>query len=499
MYLFLTLFAFIIHVPSPILGSTLKQHDQSCSMNEITCSDGSCVSISSLCDGFTDCPDGLDESACNNLASSTSDLLIGYNEKSRVKRQTGSEAINAGACVLPPYPKHGTYTVTNAPLAAPGQALAAARLNVSCYQGYVAIDSNIFCVDGIWSGSTPKCERFCELNPHPSVQYHCLVTDAVEGQRRCNQYEPSGTIVRPECNAPNYYSTYTLPLMRCINGRWNEVFTCIPECGTVTPEGEIPVLGGRRAKKGELPWHAGIYRKTTTPYSQICGGSLVSTTVVISAAHCFWSDVDKKLPAKNYAVAVGKLYRPWNDKQDVDAQKSDVSEIHFPLRFHGGATNFQEDIAIVILASTIEYKTYVQPVCLNFEYNFERRQLVEGKMGKVAGWGLTAENGVASPVLKVTELPYVEIGRCFDSLPPGFKEYITSDKICAGYNNNGTPLCKGDGGGGLVFPKYDQGVERYYLRGIVSTAPNNENLCNANTLTTFTRVRMHEDFIKMYL
>lgn len=46
---------------------------------------------------------------------------------------------------------------------------------------------------------------------------------------------------------------------------------------------------------------------------------------LFTAAHCFWSDVDKQLPASLFAVAAGKLYRPWNSPKDVDAQKSDVS------------------------------------------------------------------------------------------------------------------------------------------------------------------------------
>ncbi|OWR52542.1 pattern recognition serine proteinase precursor, partial [Danaus plexippus plexippus] len=96
------------------------------------------------------------------------------------------------------------------------------------------------------------------------------------------------------------------------------------KCGTITPEGIQLVIGGRSAKRGELPWHAGIYSKLFTPYMQICGGSLISTTTIISAAHCFWSDTKKLLPASEYAVAVGKLYRPYNEKHDADAEKSDV-------------------------------------------------------------------------------------------------------------------------------------------------------------------------------
>lgn len=50
----------------------------------------------------------------------------------------------------------------------------------------------------------------------------------------------------------------------------------------MSPEGFGLVIGGKKAKRGELPWHAGIFRKTSNPYTQICGGSVVSKNAVIS-------------------------------------------------------------------------------------------------------------------------------------------------------------------------------------------------------------------------
>lgn len=64
----------------------------------------------------------------------------------------------------------------------------------------------------------------------------------------------------------------------------------------------------------------------------------------------------------------------------------------------------------------------------------------------------------------------------------------------------GKALCKGDSGGGLAFPDRGQGVDRYYLRGIVSAAPrDDQKLCNDNVYTTFTMIRKHQDFIKEYV
>ncbi|KAL4720961.1 hypothetical protein ACJJTC_018068 [Scirpophaga incertulas] len=216
------------------------------------------------------------------------------------------------------------------------------------------------------------------------------------------------------------------------------------------------------------------------------------------AAHCFWDDTLKAMPASNYAVALGKLYRPWAFQGDADVQRSDVDDIKLPPRFQGGTTNLQDDIALLLLTTVIEYRPHIRPVCVDFRIVFENSQLTPGNKGKVAGWGLTEENGPASPFLKVVELPYVSIQECQAESPIDFREYITGDKICAGYRN-GTALCKGDSGGGLSFPATDLEGIRFYLRGVVSASPQIDALCNANWLTTFTLISRHEHFIREYL
>ncbi|KOB68361.1 Pattern recognition serine proteinase [Operophtera brumata] len=267
------------------------------------------------------------------------------------------------------------------------------------------------------------------------------------------------------------------------------------ECG-VSGQTYLPVVsGGTPAIHYEMPWHAGIYSKRFRPYMQICGGSLVSHTVVISAAHCFWSDQEKQLPAEDYAVALGKIYRPWNDPQDKLVQKSDI-----PPRFFGSTANFQDDLALVVLRSAVVFSKAVRPVCLSFDYAFDVRQLTSGALGKVAGWGLTSKDGPEAPTLQVAQLPYIVIEECVADASPDFLASITGDKICAGYTN-GTAVCKGDSGGGLVFLALPAaGSVRFYLRGVVSTAPPSINhSCNVYQWATFTHLIKHQHFIQSLL
>ncbi|XP_063390937.1 trypsin zeta-like [Cydia fagiglandana] len=222
-------------------------------------------------------------------------------------------------------------------------------------------------------------------------------------------------------------------------------------------------------------WHVGVYSKRWAPYMQTCGGSLVKRDSVISAAHCFWDDATGQQPASHFAVAGGKLFRLFCPQ---------VSQIYLPVRFRGGATSFQEDIAVLLLSTSFTYTPGVQPVCVNFDAQFQEEQLQPENMGTVLGWGLTEENGTPSQRLTYLDLPYVGVDECFADSEPSFHKYITSDKICAGDTVTGKALCRGDSGGGFVIYSGDLP----YLHGVASAAAANKNLCNAFAIATFTSV-----------
>ncbi|GBP75789.1 Transmembrane protease serine 12 [Eumeta japonica] len=203
------------------------------------------------------------------------------------------------------------------------------------------------------------------------------------------------------------------------------------------------------------------------------------------------SKLAKRLSSAAYAV------KKMRNLSDVETGRL-VNDIVIPKRFRGVQTNFQDDIAIVYLSKPFDFNEYVRPVCVDFDLKLDRTQLTAGNLGKIAGWGFIDEDGHTSPELQVVRLPYVEIDQCIANSSPDFRAYITSDKICAGHTN-GTALCKGDSGGGLVFVKEEGPLRRHYLRGVASTAANNDKKCNTHAVPTFTHILAHEHFIKDHL
>ncbi|GBP95973.1 Modular serine protease [Eumeta japonica] len=301
-------------------------------------------------------------------------------------------------CELPVSPEHGEYYVFNKSHDGPGDNYTFLHLLYQCEYGYGIVgDDKINCSRGVWSDVLPTCISGCRLNYDADVHYLCKKWRSKEfSEEFCNVYIPNGEEVLPVCDTPYYRSDKDLPPMKCVDGNWNYTPACLPECGVNISKKKIPkhlwvhlrtpdgrVSRGRSARSKEFPWHVGIYNKMYKPYMQICGGSIISAEVVVTAAHCFWKDVEGLEPSRRFAVAAGKLYRRWTAPSDSKAQFRDVNNIVIPKRFRGGLTNFQDDIAIVYLSKPLSFNEYVWPVCFDFDWKLDQSQLTAGNLGKL--------------------------------------------------------------------------------------------------------------------
>ena len=75
----------------------------------------------------------------------------------------------------------------------------------------------------------------------------------------------------------------------------------------------------------EVPWHVGIYQNG----EQICGGTIVTERVVISAAHCFSMNTKQihVFDVKDFSVAAGKIRRGLVETKSQETQMRFVQKV----------------------------------------------------------------------------------------------------------------------------------------------------------------------------
>ena len=113
-------------------------------------------------------------------------------------------------------------------------------------------------------------------------------------------------------------------------------------------------MGGQLAQEGEWPWMASIIRYKTR---HICGGTLITDQHVLTASHCFASQLGDL--AANITVRLGEHdFR----KKSNNEREFEVKAIYMPEEF--SMKTLKNDIAIVHLAEKVDFTDYIQPLCL---------------------------------------------------------------------------------------------------------------------------------------
>ncbi|XP_012055337.1 PREDICTED: limulus clotting factor C-like [Atta cephalotes] len=523
-----------------------------CTTNQITCDNGECIHKDNMCNGIQDCADGSDETSekcrsiycpptafrCSYGACINGDLrcngviecVDGSDEDSRCS-ETGwpsplptvrpttettrwpisspTPTRGTNACRAPPQPQNGHWKLHRSQCSSgqecnvpEGMELGlGSHLVYSCNSGYkLRGPTDVSCsFEGKWLNIPVCTEIRCKALTTASIEARCTYDDEWIS---CESPVPPRTKAVLECQ--NSYRPETNLLtgqrknVRCnANGQWEpEPMRCIPVCGTLPPDVTPTIVGGVRPNITEFPWHATMYRNIGKSKKFFCGASIIQDNLLITAAHCVYDEINRQpINARSIYILTGNIYRDYDYAHNPTlVKKNQVKHIYIVRNYLGLIGNYLWDIAILELVRPFILSTWLVPICI--DTLSDRSVLEAGSYGKVAGFGRTAF-GESSAILQALTVPVIPLSQCRSaSQNANTEQFITNDKFCAGYTN-GSSVCDGDSGGGLVFKTN----RLWYLRGIVSVSlgtiqKDGTAYCDNNLYSLYTEISRHISWIQ---
>ncbi|KAH7637567.1 group 3 mite allergen-like protein [Dermatophagoides farinae] len=194
----------------------------------------------------------------------------------------------------------------------------------------------------------------------------------------------------------------------------------------------------------EYPWQVAILKRIgPSDNLYVCGGALISSSFIITAAHCI-----KKFQAHDLKIRLGEWDVHREDEFYPYVEKN-VEEIFIHPNFV--PRNLANDVALLKLDTELDLSQHphISPICM--PQTFES---FAGHRCYVAGWGKNAfgHQGEYQSVLMKVDLPVLDSRMCENQLKHtklGYGFRLDRSMICAG-GEPGKDACEGDGGSGLV-------------------------------------------------
>uniref|UniRef100_A0A2K6Q8C7 Tissue-type plasminogen activator n=1 Tax=Rhinopithecus roxellana TaxID=61622 RepID=A0A2K6Q8C7_RHIRO len=236
------------------------------------------------------------------------------------------------------------------------------------------------------------------------------------------------------------------------NRRLTWEYCDVPSCSTCGlrqySQPQFRIKGGLFADIASHPWQAAIFAKHRRSPGErfLCGGILISSCWILSAAHCF----QERFPPHHLTVILGRTYRvvPGEEEQKFEVEKYIVHK-------EFDDDTYDNDIALLQLKSDLSHcaqeSSMVRTVCLPPA----DLQLPDWTECELSGYGKhEALSPFYSERLKEAHVRLYPSSRCTSQHL--LNRTVTDNMLCAGDTRSSGPqanlhdACQGDSGGPLV-------------------------------------------------
>ncbi|KAI5644422.1 trypsin domain-containing protein [Phthorimaea operculella] len=227
------------------------------------------------------------------------------------------------------------------------------------------------------------------------------------------------------------------------------------------------IVNGQVVDISSVPYQAALRRRVTGGWVFSCGGSILTNSAVVTAAHCIIPYVSEP---SSLRVNVGSSFR------STGGTTYEISRVIVHEAYD--QEFLVNDIGLLITRTRITFSASVQPI----SFATPAMKLPSGTPALISGYGMTSKDGTPSPILLAATVNIVDQATCarayirINLISPGM--------VCANATSPPRDACQGDSGGPLVV----NGT----LAGIVSWG---EGCADRNYPGVYTRVSEYYSWI----
>ncbi|MCK5903332.1 MAG: serine protease [Cocleimonas sp.] len=251
-------------------------------------------------------------------------------------------------------------------------------------------------------------------------------------------------------------------------------------CLSLVAEADVRIVGGSPAPSGNWPSTVALYSKDDDQqrrFSFFCGGTLIASRWVLTAAHCL---VDKNT-SRTKATSLIAIFA---GSQDLTQKGDGLAAIKRIIVHPNYNTNSPDsDLALLELKEAKNIQTI--PLYIG--------DAPIGTRAAVVGWGVRTvdvdgKTSNPSEILHELAVPVVSQAQCRFFMG---NNNITNNMLCAGTGNGGQDSCQGDSGSPLM------AIQNREIRllGVVSWG---EGCAKPNTYGVYTRLSQFNTWITSY-